>query len=119
MDFELTADQVELRDVSRAFARNEMTALAKTIEETSESPSREWLERYAEMGFLGVNVSPDYGGLGLGDLEALIVLEEFAKVHPACAFPIFESCVGPIKAIERLGSESLKRRLIPEVCRGS
>jgi butyryl-CoA dehydrogenase len=118
MDFEPTADQVELRDVARAFARNEMTAVAKTMEETSESPSREWLRRYAEMGFLGVNVSTDYGGLGLGDLEALIVLEEFAKVHPACAFPIFESCVGPIKAIERLGAESLKRRLIPEVCRG-
>jgi alkylation response protein AidB-like acyl-CoA dehydrogenase len=45
-------------------------------------------------------------------------MEEFAKIHPAVAFPIFESTVGPIKAIERFAPDSLKRRLIPAVCRG-
>ena len=58
------------------------------------------------MGFLGINIASEHGGLGLGSLEALLVLEEFAKIHPAVAFPIFESCVGPIKAIERFGQES-------------
>src|SRR5690606_12632488 len=37
---------------------------------------------------------------------------------PAVAFPIFESAVGPIKAVERFGSESLKQQLLPKVTRG-
>ncbi len=70
------------------------------------------------MGFLGINTPVEYGGLGLGNLEAILVLEEFAKVHPGVAFPIFESAVGPIKAIERFGTDPLKQRLLPDVCAG-
>ena len=118
MDFELTPEQQELREAARRFARGEMTEVAREVERTSEPLSRAWKRRYGEMGFLGVNLAADHGGLGLGDLEALLVLEQFAQVHPAVAFPIFEASVGPIKAIERYGSESLKRRLLPLVARG-
>ncbi|MEM9749735.1 MAG: acyl-CoA dehydrogenase, partial [Pseudomonadota bacterium] len=45
-------------------------------------------------------------------------VEEFAKISSAVGFPIFESCVGPVKAIEHFGSEALKRRIIPDVCSG-
>ncbi len=118
MDFGLTPEQHQLQEVARNFARNEMGPLVRMIEETSEPPTEEQLHRYAEFGFLGVNINPQYGGHGMDDLDALIVLEEFAKVHPAIAFPIFESSVGPIKAIERFAPEALKRRLIPKVCSG-
>ena len=70
------------------------------------------------MGFLGINVAADLGGLGLGNLEALIVLEEFARVSSAVAFPIFESSVGPVRAIEHFAAPELKRRVIPRVCAG-
>ncbi|MGB3718023.1 MAG: acyl-CoA dehydrogenase family protein [Hyphomicrobiaceae bacterium] len=118
MDFELTAEQRELRDTARAFAREQMAPVARELERTNTPLSKEWKRRYAEMGFLGINISPDYGGLGLGNLEAILVLEEFARVHPAVAFPIFESAVGPIKAVERFGSESLKKNLLPKVTSG-
>lgn len=118
MNFELTPEQRELRDTARAFAREQMTPVAREMERTSEPLSKEWKRRYAEMGFLGINISPEYGGLGLGNLEAIIVLEEFAKVHPGVAFPIFESAVGPIKAVEKFGTESLKRQLLPKVTSG-
>ena len=71
------------------------------------------------MGFLGINVSENYGGLGLSNLDALLVMEEFAKISSAVAFPIFESCVGPVKAIEHFASEELKNKIIPEVCKGN
>jgi butyryl-CoA dehydrogenase len=58
------------------------------------------------------------GGLGLGNLEALIVLEEFAKISSAVAFPIFESCVGPVRAIEHFAEPALAERIVPAVCRG-
>lgn len=118
MDFELTPEQRALQEAARSFARDQMAPVAREIERTSEPLSKEWKRRYAEMGFLGVNIAPEFGGLGLGNLEAILVLEEFAKVHPAVAFPIFESAVGPIKAVERFGSESLKQRLLPEVTSG-
>jgi butyryl-CoA dehydrogenase len=76
------------------------------------------VQEYARFGFLGINVPQSLGGLGLGNLEALLVLEEFAKISSAVAFPVFESCVGPVRAVERFGSEALKRRVVPAVCRG-
>lgn len=118
MDFQLSADQQALRDAARGFARAEMPEVAREIERTSEPLSREWKHRLGEMGFLGINMGKDYGGLGLGSLEALIVLEEFCRIHPAVAFPIFESNVGPIKAIERFAPEALRRRILPAVCKG-
>ncbi|HIN11931.1 MAG TPA: acyl-CoA dehydrogenase, partial [Acidobacteria bacterium] len=71
-----------------------------------------------EMGFLGVNIPTRYGGLGLGNVDALLVLEEFAKISSAVAFPIFESVVGPVRALEHFADDALKERVIPAVCRG-
>ena len=118
MNFDLTGDQRSLRDAARTFARNEMTPVARTCEKENQPPSRAVKKRLAAMGFLGINMPVQYGGMGLGNLEALLVLEEFAKVHPAVAFPIFESAVGPIKAVERFGTESLKAQLLPKVVSG-
>nr|WP_047165529.1 acyl-CoA dehydrogenase family protein [Sphingomonas sp. Y57] len=118
MNFEMSDEQIELRDTARRFARAELPAIAADLEARNAPPSRDLVKRYAEMGFLGINVDPDYGGLGLDNLSALIVLEEFAKISSAVAFPIFESSVGPVRAIEKFAGEELKRRVIPAVCRG-
>ncbi len=118
MDFTLSDEQRDLKETARRFARQEMAAVAERIEADGQPLSRDWLKRYAEMGFLGINVSATYGGLGLGNLDALLVLEEFAKVSSAVAFPIFESCVGPVRAIEHFAAEDLKARVIPGVCKG-
>ncbi|MEQ9334006.1 acyl-CoA dehydrogenase family protein [Thalassobaculum sp.] len=118
MDFRLTDDQQRLRDTARAFATGEMTEVAKRLEAEDEALPKEWIKRYAEMGFLGINVAEQYGGLGLGNLEALIVLEEFAKVSPAVAFPIFESAVGPVRAVEHFAGSALAKRVVPQVCSG-
>ncbi|QEH81383.1 acyl-CoA dehydrogenase [Sphingomonas sp. C8-2] len=118
MDFRLTSEQQELREAARTFARAELPAIAAECERDNKPPSHELVRRYAEMGFLGINVPAELGGLGLGNLEALVVLEEFAKISSAVAFPIFESSVGPVRAIEHFGSDSLKRRIVPAVCKG-
>ncbi len=118
MDFNLTEDQKIFRDTARDFARAELVEPARVCEVESQAPSRELIKKFAEMGFLGINVPQAYGGLGLGNLDALVVLEEFAKISSAIAFPVFESCVGPVKAVEHFASESLKQRVIPAVCSG-
>ena len=118
MDFRLSDDQLQLQEAARTFARAELPAIAEQLERDNKPPPRELVRRYAEMGFLGVNVPEALGGLGLGNLEALIVLEEFAKISSAVAFPIFESMVGPVRAIEHFASDSLKQRIVPKVCAG-
>jgi len=118
MDFRLTDDQQQLQETARRFAREQMPAVAKELEAKHEPLSKEWRKRYAEMGFLGINTPESFGGLGLGGLEALIVLEEFAKVSPAVAFPIFEACVGPIRAIQHFAHDELKARVLPKVVEG-
>jgi len=118
MDFRLSEAQSDLKEAARRFAREQMTPVAEEIEASGTALSRDWLRRYAEMGFLGINVPESYGGMGLGNLEALLVLEEFAKVSSAVAFPIFESSVGPIRAVEHFASDTLKQRIVPSVCRG-
>ena len=118
MDFKLSEEQQALQTAAREFARGEMVAVAEQTERDTRPLSREWVKRYAEMGFLGVNVPTQYGGLGLGNVDALLVLEEFAKISSAVAFPIFESVVGPVRALEHFADEALKTRVIPAVCRG-
>lgn len=118
MDFRLTEQQRALQDTARTFARKELPDLAREIEEKDFSVPPEMVRRYAAMGFLGVNLPEQYGGLGLGHLEALLVLEQFAMISNAVAFPVFEALVGPVRTIERFGSDELKARIIPQVTAG-
>ena len=118
MDFQLTDTQKQLQETARRFARKELTDLARELEEKNIPVPLEIRKKYAELGFLGINLPEQYGGLGLGHIEALIVLEEFAQVSPAVAFPIFESATGPVRTVATFGSDTLKERIIPKVISG-
>jgi butyryl-CoA dehydrogenase len=118
VDFALTSEQIALQTAAREYAQKRLPPIAKEIELSGEPPSHALIEEFASHGFLGINIPEALGGLGLGNLEALIVLEEFGKVSSAVAFPVFESCVGPVRAIERFGSADLKSRVVPRVCSG-
>jgi alkylation response protein AidB-like acyl-CoA dehydrogenase len=118
VDFRLSDEQAALQAAAREYALERLPEIARGIEESGTPPSHELIAEFAEHGFLGVNVPAALGGLGLGNLEALIVLEEFGKISSAVAFPVFESCVGPVRAIERFAGEDLKRRVVPDVCSG-
>ncbi len=118
MDFRLTDEQTALQAAARQYVRERLMPLAAEIDRQDNPPPHTLVREYAEMGFLGLNVSPEYGGLGLSNLDALIVLEEFGKCSSALAFPVFESCVGPVRSVEHFAGEALRRRIIPRVCSG-
>lgn len=118
MDFRLTDDQRSLQETARRFAAQELPALAAQLEASAHPVPADWLKRYADMGFLGVNTPVEFGGLGLPLLDALLVMEEFAKISVAVAFPVFECCVGPVRIVERLGSPGLKERIVPLAASG-
>ncbi len=118
MDFTLSPEQQALQESVRKFAQQELPDIAREIEETDEPASLELRHRFAELGYLGVNLPTEYGGGGLSHLDAVIVLEEVARISIATAFPIFESCFGPCLAIAHFGNEQLKQNLLPKVCAG-
>ena len=118
MDFKLTSEQLELQKVARDFAQKELTALADEMEESANPVPKEILKKIGELGFLGINTPTEYGGLGLSNLDAIIVLEEFGKISSAVGWPVFEANAGPVKVIEHFGSDALKKRVIPKVCKG-
>lgn len=118
MDFSLSDEQVALRETVRRFAQAELVPLAAELERDNRPVPRDMVRRYAEMGLLGINTPEALGGLGLTNLDSLIVLEELAKVSSAVAFPVFEACVGPVRAIQHFAPDALRQRIVPKVCAG-
>ena len=118
MDFSINNEQQMLQSTARKFATDILTAEAKHIEEHDVPASHALRQKFAEMGFLGINLPAKYGGAGLGHFEAVLVLEELAKISVAAAFPVFEASFGPSLAIAHFAPEELRRRILPAVCRG-
>ncbi len=80
MHFKLDPDHLALQSAAREFAQGELRGIAKTLEHDDSPPLHDLIRRFADLGFLGINVPTRLGGLGLGNLEALILLEEFAAI---------------------------------------
>jgi len=118
MDFQLSEEQKELKESVRRYARERLLPMAEEIEQSGEPPSHDLVREFAEMGYLGINISENLGGQGLSNLDALIVVEELGRVSSAIAFPVFESCVGPVRAIEKFASRELVEEVVPAVCAG-
>lgn len=118
MDFGLSEEQFALQQVARVFAHKQLAPLAAQLESGNTPLPHYMISKMAEMGFLGINIPTELGGLGLSNLDALIVLEEFAKISSAVAFPCFEANVGPVHAIRHFAPDALKQRIVPAVCRG-
>ena len=118
MDFQLSEEQKELRESVRRYASERLLPVAEEIERSGKPPAPDLVREFADMGYLGINIPQELGGQGLGNLEALLVLEELGRISSAVAFPVFESCVGPVRAIERFGNRALVETVVPAVCAG-
>ena len=115
--FTETEDQSTLRKFARDVAERELAPRASRWDETEEFP-HESLDALREAGLFGVTTGTDYGGMGMGDVEAGIVLEELGRVDVSCAILCQLIYNGPPRAIEHLGSESLKQRWLPLAASG-
>jgi len=118
MDFELNEEQRMLVDTVRKMGtREKFKELAVEIDRTGEFPQH-LMKKYADLGLLGMTVSPEYGGGGQPGVQAILAVEELAKFSPIIAGPVFESNVGPVKVIDAFGTPEQKSAIIPGVCRG-
>ncbi|MEX1236256.1 MAG: acyl-CoA dehydrogenase family protein [Roseovarius sp.] len=118
MDFNLSDDQRQLQQTARRFAQSELPELANETDDTGHPVNADWMARYADLGVLGINTREEHGGMGLPHLDALLVMEEFAKVSVGVAFPVFETSAGPVRIVEALGHPDLAARVVPASVEG-
>lgn len=118
MDFNLDKEQQMLVDTLRKMGKREnFKKLAAEIDKSGEFPDH-LMKKYAEMGLLGMTLSPDFGGGGQPNICAVLAVEELAKFSPMVAAPVFESNFGPVRVINAYGTEEQKKTIIPGVCAG-
>ena len=112
-----TEDQAALRQLARDVADRSLAPMAREGDETEEFPQKSWdAIRQAEL--FGITIGEQWGGAGLGDVEAAIVLEELARADVSSAILAQLIFNGPPRAIEHLGSDALRDRWLPIAASG-
>jgi butyryl-CoA dehydrogenase len=118
VDLRLSEEQVQLRGLARRLAEREFVPHVERWDRDHEFLDHGQVAALASAGLLGLTLPPELGGGGRPVLDALLVIEELARVSCVCAFPVFESSVGPIHAVDAFGTLEQRSRFIPEVAAG-
>jgi alkylation response protein AidB-like acyl-CoA dehydrogenase len=75
----LTLERIMMRDMARQFTAEEVLPAANRLDPVKGDMPRELIERMGELGFFGILIPEEYGGLGLGAFEYCLVAEELAR----------------------------------------
>ncbi len=115
--FAETDDQQSLRALARGVAERDLAPLARQWDETEEFPQASW-DAIRKADLFGITIGERYGGMGMADIEAAIVLEELARADVSSAILAQLTFNGPPRAIEHLGNDELKERWLPMAASG-
>jgi alkylation response protein AidB-like acyl-CoA dehydrogenase len=115
VDFDLTDDQKEIKNVSRELlrARSPLSRVREAAEAAAYDPEL-WRE-IVELGWPGIAVAERYGGQGLGMVELAVLLEELGY---ACAATPFLSTAVAAAVIQAAGSDEQRERWLPGLAAG-
>ncbi len=115
--FELTETQQQLREAARKLAEKDIRPNAAGVDRSEAYP---WdnVEKLRDGGFMGMTVPEDLGGPGLSYLDAVLVIEEMAKVCGVSARIVVEANMGAVGAIIAYGSETQRRLAARQVLSG-
>ena len=117
MDFDLTTTQKEYRDLARNFSEKELEPYAAQWDREAVFP-KETLSKAGELGFLSLYVDTNYGGMGLGRLDASIIFEQLAQgCTSTTAFMTIHNMA--IWMVSKFASEDLKEEWFPALSQGT
>ena len=117
MDFELTAEQKEVRALARDFAEREVAPLIRAYDETHEFP-HEILTKLGGTGLLGALVPEQYGGAGLDYVSYALAVEELNRVDGSVGITMWAHNSLCSNHITLFGSEAQKAQYLPSLARG-
>jgi alkylation response protein AidB-like acyl-CoA dehydrogenase len=106
-----------LREEVRSFAEAEVRPRIPEME-GSRSVQHELSRLIARQGWIGVTISPEYGGMGLGHLAKTIIIEELSRVSGAMGAMVQASQLGVAKIVH-FGDDDQKRTWLPAISAGS
>jgi alkylation response protein AidB-like acyl-CoA dehydrogenase len=112
MDALLTEEQQLIQKTAREFAMREVLPAANELDPKRENIPASVLEGAAELGFFGLRIPEEFGGLGLGCLEYCIVTEELSR-----AWMSVGSIIRPMIGMQAL-SPAQKQKYLPPMARG-
>jgi alkylation response protein AidB-like acyl-CoA dehydrogenase len=118
MNYELNKSQKMLQKSARDFLSRECSSeLVRKMAADEKGVDPEIWEKMAELGWMGINIPPEYGGGGFDFMDLVILLQQMG--YYALPGPFFASVVLGGMAILEAGSEEQKKRLLPEIAEGT
>ena len=117
MDFDLTEEHKMIRNAARDFAQNELLPGVIERDEGQIFP-KEQVEKLADLGFLGMMVSPEYGGGGMDTISYVLAMEEISKVDASCAVVMSVNNSLVCWGLEHFGSNEQKEKYLKPLATG-
>lgn len=117
MNFELTEEQIAVRDAAREFARTEL--LPGVIErDTHQKFPAEQIKKMGELGFMGMMVDPKYNGGGMDSISYTLAMEEISKVDASASVCMSVNNSLVCWGLEQFGSEEQKEKYLKKLAVG-
>ena len=117
MDFDLTPEQQQVRDVAREFARAELGDRIAPFDERHEFP-HEIVRKLGPLGFLGVLVPEEFDGAGLDYVSYALIVEELCRGDASVGITMWAHNSLCANHIAAFGSPEQKRKYLPSLAAG-
>lgn len=117
MNFDFTEDQLMIRDTAREFAQAEIAPSSIERDIKAEFPS-EIIKKLGELGFLGMMVSPEYGGAGLDTISYVLAMIEISKVDASVGVVMSVNNSLVCFGLEKYGSDFIKEKYLTPLAKG-
>ncbi|HEY5326543.1 MAG TPA: acyl-CoA dehydrogenase family protein, partial [Mucilaginibacter sp.] len=117
MYFELTDEQIMIRQAARDFAHTELRPGVIERDEHQKFPA-EQVRLMGRLGFMGMMVSPDYGGSGLDSISYVLVMEELSKIDASTSVIVSVNNSLVCYGLEKYGSEAQKQKYLVPLAKG-
>ncbi len=117
MNFELTEDQVMIRDSAKDFAQSEIAPSTIDRDINAEFP-HDIVKKMGELGFMGMMVSPEYGGAGLDTVSYVLAMIEISKVDASVGVVMSVNNSLVCYGLEKYGSDFIKQNYLVPLAKG-
>src|SRR5688572_300614 len=117
MQFQLTEEHLMIQKAARDFAMNECLSGVIERDEHQKFP-REQVMKLAELGFMGMMVSPDYGGAGMDTASYVLAMEEISKVDASVSVCMSVNNSLVCWGLEAFGTEEQKQKYLTPLAQG-
>ena len=117
MTFDFTEEQLMIQESARDFAQNEIAPTAVERDIKAEFPT-EIVKKMGELGFLGMMVSPEFGGAGMDTISYVLAMIEISKVDASVGVIMSVNNSLVCWGLEEYGSDQIKQKYLVPLAKG-